>query len=198
MTTWNRLDYTKRTVASLISSGAFDKCVRFIVVDSGSTEEGMSEFLNDLSKYQKTSVLKKSDNRGWANAVNDGLALSRAEFVLAINNDIEFEPNFIEKMFDIEAHQFNIGILGVWRHTSHNVVMNGIQNQWFVEMDNVPAVGWLISKSVLQTVGLLNEKGICLTRGGNGEDTDYVGRVKAHNYLVGVPVKDLAKHIDGY
>lgn len=203
ITVWNRLDHTKRTIASLIATGIMADCARFIVVDNRSTEEGMQEFLDDLWKHTpetagKMFLLKRSRNEGWGIAVNDALGLSRAEYVLLINNDVEFAQDAIKQALESFAHQSNIGILALWRHTAHGFVHGGVQNEWFREMDNVPAVAWFMAKSVMQVVGMLPEHGPCLTKGGNGEDTGYVGRMKQMGYLTGVPAHDLATHIDGY
>ena len=50
---------------------------------------------------------------------------------------------------------------------------------------------------------MLSEHGPCDTKGGNGEDTEYVMRMKDKGYLVGVPKialneETLAHHIDGF
>lgn len=196
LVSWNRPDYLKRTVASLMESGAFAQCQRFIVVDNHSLDEEVGKFLEVLRGYKKTFVITRPDNDGWGQAVNDALGLSRAEYLLLCNNDVEFSSGFMEKMFESYRVHPNIGILGVWAHTSHSFV--GVEDHWFREMDNVPAVTWLMPKSAMQKVGMFPEKGVCLTRGGNGEDTEYVGRMKASGFLVGVPAKDLAVHITGY
>ena len=158
MTTFNRLDYTKRTVASLLQSGAWDKCERFIVVDNGSREAGMQEFLNVVGGYTKTWIINRPKNDGWATSVNDALGCSRAEYVLIVNNDVEFDEGFIDIMFDTFNNKNGIGILGGWHHTSHSFV--GISTPWFKEMDNVPAVCWLIPKWCMEKVGMLHEKGL--------------------------------------
>lgn len=200
LTSFNRLEYTKRTVATLISSGAFHTCQRFIVVDNHSTEPGVEDFLNELAKYKNTFILRRPTNDGWGMAVNDALAISRAEYVLLSNNDVEYSMHFIGRMFRaFEAFADNpIGILGVWRHTAHSVVENGWSRTDFQEMTDVPAVGWLIWKPAMEKAGMLPEHGPCATKGGNGEDTEYVQRMKACGFLVGVLGEDVALHIDGY
>lgn len=196
MVTFNRAEYTKRTVASLISSGAFDKCDRFIVADNHSTDPDMIEFLNTLRGFQKTFVITRPKNDGWASAVNDGLGLSRASWVFLTNNDVEYENGFMDTLFRTAETEPELGILGVWAHTGHSFV--GKNTPYFREMDNVPAVGWLMSKAVMQRVGMLPEHGPCLTKGGNGEDTSYVNRMKELGFKVGVCERDVANHIDGY
>lgn len=206
LTVWNRLEYTKRTVASLIASGAVADCERFIVVDNRSLEAGMDEFLNDLysnvpNASGKVFLIRRNKNDGWAAAVNDALGLSRAEYVFLSNNDVEYSYEFYKRMFDIFSHQSEIGILGVWRHTAHaflNANKGGVQNEWFREMDNLPAVGWMIPRKAINQIGVLSEHGPCFTKGGNGEDVDYCMRMINAGFKIGVPSEDLGCHLDGY
>lgn len=203
MTVWNRLEYTKRTIASFIESGAMRDCERFIIVDNRSTEEGMDAFLHDIyannpSFSGKVWLLRRGKNDGWGTAVNDALGLSRAPYLLLTNNDVSFNPGFHHEMLETLKNDARIGILGAWRHTGHHLVRNGVVSERFQEMDNVPAVAWMMPKSAMQVVGMLPENGPCMTRGGNGEDSSYVGRMKQAGFLVGVPPVDLAVHFDGY
>lgn len=198
LTTFNRLDYTKRTIASLISSGAAAQAERFIIVDNRSTEEGFQDFLKDMYAFAgNITVIHRARNDGWGMAVNDALGVSRAPYVLLSNNDVEYTPDFAAKMLEMmEAHP-EIGLLGVWRHTAHSAVQTHHEGK-FIEYTDVPAVGWMLSKKAMMQVGLVSEHGPCFTKGGNGEDSDYVRRMKEAGFLVGVPEVDLAVHIDGY
>lgn len=202
LTVWNRLAYTKRTLGSLVASGALERCDRLIIVDNLSTEEGMTQFLLDFPNMStfpsKVFLLRRARNDGWAMAVNDALGLSRAQNLLIINNDVEFDEGFDQTMLaSLEAHP-GVGLLGAWRHTSHGFVEDGLQAPDFREMGDVPAVAWMLRKQAMQDVGMLEEHGPCLTKGGNGEDSAYVTAMKAHGWLVGVTGKDVAHHIDGY
>lgn len=202
LTVFNRVEYTKRTIATLVSSGAFAQCQRLIIVDNHSTEEGMAQFLDAMKQYKGTYVIHRPRNDGWATAVNDALGLSRAEYVLISNNDVEYSVGFMEKMFKTYKMSYEgsipkLGILGVWRHTSHSFI-NGWTLPEFREMTDVPAVGWLLPKKAMEVVGMLPEHGPCLTKGGNGEDSKYVQQMKAAGFLVGVLPEDVAVHIDGY
>ena len=198
VTTYDRLDYTRKTIGSLIASGAHGACERFIIVDNHSTVEGMESFLNDMSHYQKVFILRRPLNEGWAAAVNDALGLSQAEYVLLSNNDVQYTEGFWIHMFDAIKQNPSIGILAGWRHTAHGLVAGGVQNESFDEMDNVPAVCWLMPKKAMADVGMLNVHGPCATKGGNGEDTDYVMRMKWKGYLTGATKQDVCTHMDGY
>lgn len=199
LTSFNRLEYLKRTISSLLQAGAVQDCRQFIIVDNHSIEEGVKEFLiGSMNEFKKTFIILRPQNDGWGRAMNDALNLSRAEYVFLSNNDVEYTNRFHDKMFEIFDTQPNIGILGVWRHTSHGEYRGGVKTPFFREMDNIPAVGWMMKKSTIETVGMLPEHGPCDTKGGNGEDTGYVNRVRNAGFLVGLPNEDLATHIDGY
>lgn len=203
LVSWNRLDYLKRTVASLWESGAINACERFIIVDNASTENGVAAFLDDMKKQWRAFIVQLPENKGWAAAVNSAIGLSRAPFVFMTNNDVIYQPDFYHTLFNVYHSQSGIGILGVWRHTAHGFVASGVQTATFKEMDNVPAVGWLVPKEAMEIVGMLPEHGPCDTKGGNGEDTEYVGMMKNKGFLVGIPAivateDKLATHPDGY
>ena len=202
ITSWNRLDYLKRTIASLMVSGAWKDAERIIIVDNGSTEIGVKDFLIELQREFPIFLVMKPNNKGWGQAVNDALGLSRAEYIFLSNNDVEYTGDFHNTMLKAFGSPLpginHIGILGVWRHTAHGLVKDGVVTTFFDEMDNVPAVGWMMPKRAMEEVGMINENGPCFTKGGNGEDTAYVNRMKEAGYLVGVTKNDIATHIDGY
>lgn len=202
ITNWNRLEYLKKTVASLIQSGAWADAERVIIVDNGSTEGGVHAFLEDLRRVHGVFLVLLPHNRGWGKAVNEAIGLSRSEFLLLSNNDVDYNTIDFHKtmlqIMQVKEGDRAIGILGVWRHTGHHIVEGGVHDEKFDEMDNVPAVGWMLNKRAMQKVGMLPEKGAHPERGGNGEDSDYVMRMKEAGYLVGVPKNDIAVHIDGY
>lgn len=198
LVSWNRLEYLKRTFGSLIQSGSVRDAQRVIVVDNGSTQEGVHEFLEQMRKEYGIYVVLRPHNNGWGQAVNDVLGMSRAEYIFLSNNDVDYSIDFHKKMFEVFEHQPNIGILGVWKHIHHGYVRGGVQNKWFVEKDNMPAVGWMMPKKVMEAVGMLPEHGPCFTKGGNGEDTGYVMKMKEKGFLVGGMQEDVGIHIDGY
>jgi GT2 family glycosyltransferase len=212
VTVFNRLEYTKRTIASLIDSGAVAGAERFIIVDNASAEPNMAAFLEDMKNQYGAFILQRPHNKGWGTAVNDALGLSRAEYLLLVNNDETFEPHFMEKAFEIIAEvnktpipgladygsTRTLGILALWRHTAHGDQKDGIKTATFVETDNAPAVAWLMPKRAMAVAGMFPENGPCFTKGGNGEDTGYVEAMRKAGYVVGSPIPDLATHIDGY
>ena len=198
LVTWNRRLYTQATVASLISSGAYRDCERFIIVDNHSTEDGMMDFLDDMAHMKKVFIVRRPQNDGWGMAVNDVLGLSRAQYLFVSNNDVDYDLGFHQKMFKSFEEHPDIGILAVWHHTAHGAPTNAVNDEYFHEWDNVPAIGWMMPKKAMEKCGFLEENGPCFEKGGNGEDTSYAIKMKSWGYLVGTPATDVGHHRDGY
>lgn len=198
LVTFGRLEYTRRTVASLLESDAVGRWRRFIIVDNNSKEDGMIPFLLNLKNQYGVTLILRPRNEGWAAAVNDALNMSFAPHVLISNNDVIYDKDFVAKATETFKRHGDVGILGVWRHTSHGQVRGGIISEHFIEMDDVPAVGWFVSKIAMRDIGMLEVKGPTDSKGGNGEDTSYVQAMKAAGYKTGVRPQDIARHIDGY
>ena len=78
-----------------------------LVVDDGSTDNTV-EFLKEKFPDVKTNRLEK--NRGFAAAVNRGVADASYEWVLLLNNDVEVSENLIDPLI---AHFNNPRVFGV-------------------------------------------------------------------------------------
>lgn len=66
-----------------------------VVVDDCSKDDS----LEILKKYPEIRVLMNDKNSGFAASVNRGIKAAQGEFVLLLNNDVELESDFIEKMY---------------------------------------------------------------------------------------------------
>jgi GT2 family glycosyltransferase len=64
-----------------------------IVVDNGSVD-GSVGFLAE--QWPQVRVLALQENRGFAGAVNEGIAASAGEYVALLNNDVELAPGWLE------------------------------------------------------------------------------------------------------
>lgn len=190
MVTFNRREYTRRTLKSLQENGV-NPSRDGVIVDNSSTEIGMKKMLETWVH----KVIHNPTNVGWGAAVNIGLPWCDGEYILFSNNDVEYQPHWYIRSMELFAKYPKIGILGLWKHTAHSVVQDLGD---FLIKDDMPAVAWLMPRHVVEEIGAFPEKGPCLTKGGNGEDSHYVHRVQAAGYWVGGPKEDFAIHIDGY
>ncbi len=66
-----------------------------LVIDNGSTD-GSQQMVKE--KFPKVRLIQNSENKGYAGACNQGIALSQSEFVLLLNNDTVCPTNFLEAL----------------------------------------------------------------------------------------------------
>jgi GT2 family glycosyltransferase len=64
-----------------------------IVVDNGSTDDS-----RDVAESHGARVISLGVNRGFAPAVNQGVAEAASEFVAILNNDLELPPSWLERI----------------------------------------------------------------------------------------------------
>lgn len=209
----NRLELTKRTIDSLFRTVPQAKIVVF---DNASTEAGMVDYLlNDFRKREpmQTAVVEHPRNEGWACAVNKSLGalkgiytlrkdgelhiinpswLNDTDYILVSNNDVEYQDGWYEKLVALYEKYPQVGVMGVWKHKAHGVSKN---HGDLLEKDDMPAVGWLMKKVILDEIGPIPERGPCSTKGGNGEDSNYVNMVRAKGYWIAAPTEDVAIHL---
>ena len=87
LVTWNSAPYLPRCLAGIAQQSWPD--VERIVVDNASTD-GSAEH----------ATIRNDENRGFAAAVNQGIAVARGEFVLLCNPDAFLEPDYVEKIIE--------------------------------------------------------------------------------------------------
>ncbi len=103
------------------SEALLKKCIRsifthvknllyeIIVVDNASTDESPKIV---ETEYPSIHLIKNRENVGYASAINQGIEVSRAPYLVIMNNDIELLSNKLEMMFSIMEDNTKIGILG--------------------------------------------------------------------------------------
>ncbi len=69
--------------------------VEVIVVDNGSTDGSLLRVQTD---YPWVRVRALAQNAGFSRAVNEGIRISRGEFVILLNNDTRVAPDFVEQL----------------------------------------------------------------------------------------------------
>jgi hypothetical protein len=149
-------------------------------------------------------------NNGWGYAVNNtfyymnlatpvvqGMEMLtyRDQWVLISNNDVEYHDGWFEKLVALYEKYLDVGLMAVWKHTNHGVLEDRGD---LVVKDQMPAVGWLFRRNVLDGLGDFPEHGPCHTKGGNGEDVQVCIKVDKLGLKVAAPTEDVAFHFDGY
>lgn len=92
LTTYNRLEFTKKALFALANSD----CGDILIVDNGSTD-GTVEYLRSIYRECNFRVVWNSKNEGIAGAMNDFLEWSRfdsSEFRAKVDNDTIVPPKF--------------------------------------------------------------------------------------------------------
>ena len=97
--THNQVEYTKLCVESIESFVSADH--EIIFVDNASTD-GTIEYLTSIVEKKKNySLIKNSENRGYAAGNNIGLNAAEGEFVLIMNNDILVTKGAVESLIHV-------------------------------------------------------------------------------------------------
>ena len=90
--TWNAWPLLQRCLATL-DRQTVPK--RIVVVDNASTD-GTAELLAE--RHPDVALVRMTANRGFAVAVNAGIAAGSAPVVVLVNNDVECDPDFLERL----------------------------------------------------------------------------------------------------
>ena len=91
---WNQLEHTRACLASLRRTTRAPYEV--VVVDNGSTD-GTRAW---LAAQRDVVVVTNAENRGFAAACNQGVAASRGEVVVLLNNDTQVARGWVEGLLD--------------------------------------------------------------------------------------------------
>jgi GT2 family glycosyltransferase len=201
---WNLAAETRTCVERLLASDYPN--LRVIVVDNGSTD-GSVDFLR--SQFPDVEVLALPKNRGYAAGNNVGIthALSLgAEWVLLVNNDAVLAPDAISRL--VEASTPDAGLLmpRVDAHPSGKLWAAGARVRGIyplprpvdarelatghpIEIDYAIGCVLLIRRSVLMTVGLLDERYFMYY-----EDLDLSARARVAGFRIFVVPSACAAH----
>jgi glycosyltransferase involved in cell wall biosynthesis len=133
----NNLEYTKNCICDLLNQ---DIDSNITLIDQGSTEDGTSEYLDDLSKNTHIKVVRNSQNIPLNKIWNDFVENSEDEFVCLLNNDVRICPNFLSSALQIFEKEPGVGFVN---HTTNSSEFS----EWdyslnYVIMDQPYRQGW--------------------------------------------------------
>src|SRR6266852_5812237 len=119
MVTYNRLAFSVGCLASLLANSATTPEYEIIVVDNASTD-GTGEYLQTAAAHQpRIRVVRNSENRGFAPAVNQGLHLATGDVLVILNNDTLVPPGWLEGLSRHLADP-NVGLVGPVTNSAPN------------------------------------------------------------------------------
>lgn len=104
---YNGFSYTKSCINSILQN-QYQK-IEIIVVDNASTD-GSTEKLKSIYG-DKIKIVELDKNYGPSKARNEGVAVSKGEFLAFLDNDTEVDPGWITGAKKIFDQKKNVGIL---------------------------------------------------------------------------------------
>ncbi|MGH9721972.1 MAG: glycosyltransferase family 2 protein [Bryobacteraceae bacterium] len=112
--TWNRRELLRACLTSLASQTDLDGTpLEVIVVDNGS-RDGSVEMIEKEIRSALTNLdvvlIRNSENRGFCEANNQGIAASRARYVALLNNDAEADPGWLRALLSAFDGRPDVGM----------------------------------------------------------------------------------------
>lgn len=115
---YNKAQYVTKTIESVRSQTFADW--ELIVVDDGSKDDSYAVALQAIAGCDKARLVKQ-DNAGVSTARNNGVAMSKGDYVCFLDADDWWDPSFLEEMALLISEFPEAGIYG----TSYYIVKNG-------------------------------------------------------------------------
>lgn len=222
---WNGYAFTKACIVSLLKNNYrhFD----IVIYDNGSNNDEAALLENEFKKSQyKAATAKHSvrvvhgkKNLGYASGMNSAFAYASGEYILVINNDMEFERNFIEELVNVLKTHKNVAIcqpklkhLGDDEMFDYSVAAGGYIDLFgypfargriftYVEKDHgqydkLVKISWcgifMAKKNVIKKTGFFDEIYI-----NYGEDMDLCFRVYGAGYSIVNTPNAVGYHFSG-
>jgi hypothetical protein len=170
---WNGYEDTNECLQSLAKVNY--KNHKVLVVDNGSSDDSPERL---AAEYQGLDLVRCQQNRGIAAGYNEGIraALTRgAEYVVVMNNDLVFDPDFLDHMLTVTGIYPQCGIVmpkifyyeepniiwstgGRTRWMPSNILLRGRKKQdgpeWqkTVPIDFAPSCCLLLTRELCETI----------------------------------------------
>jgi|GEM_PF-1062026 Predicted glycosyltransferases len=107
---FNKIEYTRHCLASLFHYAHKDINFEVIVVNNASSD-GTAEYIRET--YPEINLVSNPHNLGFAKACNQGALLSRAPYILFLNNDTYFfDDTWLKEMLSDIQNKPDVGIVG--------------------------------------------------------------------------------------
>ncbi|MFT3881793.1 MAG: glycosyltransferase [Gemmatales bacterium] len=186
---------------------------QLLLVDNGSTDETpavLEQFAREGHPgLMALSIIRNEQNRGFAAGVNQGLQRATGENVVLINNDTVLPPVWLEGLLGVARHVPHAGLVGAVSNEvpepqrvlpGYGTDLQGLDAfaqqrrqthaRQVMEVERISGFCLLIPRSVLQTVGALDERfGL-----GFFEDDDLGIRVRNAGYKLLVAIDTYIHH----
>jgi len=180
MIIWHNLQMTLDALKSIKERSNFPH--RLIVIDNKSDDETRDRLrqASESGEFGEMLFVANDENIGWLKATNQGIAISNAEFVCLINNDIIAGQNWLKNIIETMQGDAAFGIANPkGNERSENKQIADLQQYAatleaankgkVVELDHVSNFCSVIKREVIDKIGVLDEE----YSPGYYEDDDY-------------------------
>ncbi len=107
---YNGANYVKGCLESLLrnSYGNFE----VLFIDNNSPDKSVNIAKNLFQNEPRIKIVENKENLGFSMGNNVGFKLSKAKYVIALNNDTEVQENFIQTLVSIAESDEKVGSVG--------------------------------------------------------------------------------------
>ena len=105
---YNNKSYLKRCLTSIENQTY--KNLEIIFIDNES-KDGSFDFMKEEYSEKNILLIRNEANNGYAGAANQGINISKGNYIMILNPDIIMEEDFIEKMYSFIDKDESIGAL---------------------------------------------------------------------------------------
>lgn len=207
---WNRCNDTVECIESVLKTDYSN--FEIVVVDNGSSDHSVDSIRN---KFMQVYLIENKENLGYAEGNNVGIrhALKHgADYIWLLNNDTVVDRLALATLIDLAERNTEIGVLGSkiyyfdkpeiiwfagatidWKRaiSAHIGRLEKDIGQYEVnkEVDRVTGCSMLIRRSVLENVGLFDEKFFLYA-----EEVDLCVRAQRNGYRIYYVPKSVVYH----
>ena len=182
-----------------------------IILVNNASSDGSESFLRRAARSGRARLIENEVNRYFAGGNNQGIRIARGEMVLLLNADTLVGPGWLERLVACARRAPSIGVVGPWtnRAAGYQYAASpgyriedfpAFSLRWareragrWTEVHRLTAFCFLIKRSVVRRVGLLDER----FEAGGYEDYDYCIRVRKAGYAIALADDVFVHHFGG-
>lgn len=110
-----------------------------ILVDNGSTDNSLEYVENN---FPEVKIIKLKKNFGFARAINEGVKVSEAEYVVFLNNDTKVDKDWLKNLVEYaDKHPEVISVNSKLLNFYDNKVIDGV-GMMINEVGQAKSIGW--------------------------------------------------------